>query len=144
MYASLPPTSLRAAAAILAVVSLAGAAMLEPSAAAARCAHIETAREAAQSLYVFEGRLESVAGGTATFVVTAVWQGAPPERVSATVSGRRPLAIPSDVGTEYLVFAMGTDPSALRVHRCGSSAPLASAGHALEALRALGRTRTAR
>jgi hypothetical protein len=111
--------------------------------ASARCRHIEVPEETRSSAYVFEGTLESVAGRDLTFLVTAVWSGTPPQHVTVGTSGRRPLASASDVGTTYLVFAMGTAPD-LSVARCGSSAPLASAGYAIAALEGLGLGRVAR
>ena len=119
-------------------------AILPTSPADARCARMAAREECAASLYVFEGTLESVVDRELTFVVTAVWQGAPPERVVVTTSGRRPLASASDVGSAYLIFALGRDPASLRIARCGSSGPLAASGYTQDALLALGRTRVAR
>ena len=111
----------------------------------ARCARPSVVREARRSLYVIEGRLETFEEDHLVFVVTAVWQGTPPERVTiSNGTSRRRIASPADVGTTFIVLAGGDPADGLHASSCGHTAPLASSASTIAELQALGLTRTAR
>jgi hypothetical protein len=108
---------------------------------AAACAHAtDPLYEARSSRYVFEGRLESFGGRAATFVVTAIWKGMPPARLTVRFYDR----LPRQVGSDYLVFARGSGDDALIAGLCTSSGLLRGSARTVARIEHAGLVRTAR